>query len=203
MNCLVNLLSRRRKFNIGFHNSVFLFAEKNEWCRLPPSSCSPWTGPPRTPVLIRLVEPSSPVFLRLFESSSCFAPTGFVVGRVIPRWENMVSFLLREPVRVARSRMLCRITTPSHKTWKPIWVFELNILILQKPERPIFVLQNSYFLNSFGFRTFWKSVNRYHTNKNSGHLDGLDQLLFGIGNWTFINWCVGIINSRLNMVWYN
>ena len=145
MNCLVNLLSRRRKFNIGFHNSVFLFAEKNEWCRLPPSSCSPWTGPPRTPVLIRLVEPSSPVFLRLFESSSCFAPTGFVVGRVIPRWENMVSFLLREPVRVARSRMLCRITTPSHKTWKPIWVFELNILILQKPERPIFVLQNSYF----------------------------------------------------------
>ena len=32
------------------------------------------------------------------------------------------------------------------------------------------------------------------------HFDGLDQLLFGTGNYLFIKWCAGIVNAKLNFV---
>ena len=58
-------------------------------------------------------------------------------------------------------------------------------------------------LKFFGFETCKKSkrdIRKKHSFKFSAHFDGLDQLLLGIGNYLFIKWCPGIINSKLNVV---
>jgi len=91
------------------------------------------------------------------------------------------------------------VSTPPHLLPNFETIRVLKISVPQK--RPIFVLPKLRFDFFLDFGPI-SSLERDIRKKKyfPGHIDGLVQLLCGIGNELFIKWCLEIINSKLNAV---
>ena len=160
-----------------------------------PSSRSPSTGPPRTPILLRYFEPSSSSWHPNFSSPP--TPPAPRKRQYMYAGLKKVRDTERSEHTVIHPAVPSPLPTPSsHDTWN-----NPNFEDLCSAKETYFCTAKSLISIFLVFRPI-KSREKDIRKKHyiPCNFDGLDQQIFGIRNELFIKWCPGIINPELNVV---